>query len=525
MQMNFIKYSWIGYIVCIFILMLLLSASIHTVYDIIGADELSYLKFGKMLFNEVHFEWGFMYSVWYKILSIFQHDTVKLYYLNYRVLIISVPVLLCILLMRYRVNNIIAFGIAVLYGISKMHITTWPFVSNFCLFIFLIHLIINSYLKTTYSKAILLVITSFLLYLTRPEYLLAFIPAFGIALYYTRNNKKYWIVICVFLVLVVYIQLNTSKLLGLDRSFFAFAQHYFLTYKIWNRSANINAYDYLNLAPKLFGNSYTLMGTVIHNPLIVLQHIFTCIGMYFISFIKTLEDVFVPSIYFKSIGKFKHVVFFILIVITFYCAKKSKSNFKINENKFFVLSITLFYIGGIVPNFLIGYSPHYIQLHFLLILLVACIFFLAEKNVTLPVYFPFVLIALCFLFRPSLTKYSFQDVDYKERKNLPVQRLIRYVNTTNDHQSHTLLAYQTNLHYAFDGNNFKGIDIFTINKPFIQFIEEKAIDYIYINEQLTKDDKLNKDAEWHQFYANPEKYGFKKQALAHTENYLLIKND
>lgn len=521
--MNFIKYSRIGYVISIYIFMVLLSAPIHTVYDIIGADELSYLKFGKMLFREVHFEWGFMYSVWYKFLSFFQYDTVKLYYLNYRILIISVPILLFITLIRYEINSFIAFGISILYGISKMHITTWPFVSDFCICIFLIHLFVNSYLKTERSKAVLLLLSTFILYLTRPEYLLAFFPALGIAYYFTRKNKYYWIVISSLLVLVVYIQFNTSKLLGLDRSFFAFAQHYFLTYKIWNHSVNINAYEYLNLAPKLFGKSYTLIGTFIYNPLIVLQHIVTCIGMYFISFIKTLEEVFLPSVYFRFFGKFKHVIFLFLVVIIFYYFKISKSKFIITENKFFFISITLFYIGGMVPNFLIGYSPHYIQLHFILILLVACIYLFAKKNILLPIYFPFILIVLCFIFRPSLSNYSFQNVDYKESKNLPVQHLIGFINSTNDHHPHTLLAYQTNLHFGFEGNNFNGIDVFTINKPFIQFIEEKGIDYIYINEQLIKDEKLNKDAEWHLFYTNPEKYGFMKQALIHTENYLLIK--
>ncbi len=86
-----------------------------------------------------------------------------------------------------------------------------------------------------------------------------------------------------------------------------------------------------------------------------------------------------------------------------------------------------------------------------------------------------------------------------------------------------MIAYQTNLHFLFDGNNFGGSDVFAINKPFLQFLNATKTDYIYVNQQLLNDEKLQKDKEWLAFIENPQKYGFNRIKFNGTKNYLLVK--
>ncbi|TXH60516.1 MAG: hypothetical protein E6Q89_00710 [Bacteroidia bacterium] len=176
-----------------------------------------------------------------------------------------------------------------------------------------------------------------------------------------------------------------------------------------------------------------------------------------------------------------------------------------------------------IPNFLIGYNPHYLQLHFILFILLFSKLLFSKFIISCKKWILVLLCIVTVVFVPKINKYPFQQVDYTESKNLPVQKLATILNELNDNKKHCLLAYQTNIHFIVEGNNFTGIDVFSITKPFIQFIIENKVDFIYINAQFKNDVKLNKDKEWKQFISNPENYNFVKKEIQNSKNYLLIK--
>ena len=167
---------------------------------------------------------------------------------------------------------------------------------------------------------------------------------------------------------------------------------------------------------------------------------------------------------------------------------------------------------------------HYMQLHFILYVLFFAITFLKVTQFNSKFWMYIVAGILFISITPNLRKYSFEQADYTESKNLPIQKLAIAVNNINDKKSHCLLAYQTNIHFVFEGNNFTGFDVFSINKPFIEFIKLNKVDFIYINKQLLDDEKLSKDESWKLFIDNPEKHGFIKKELIGSKNYLLIKS-
>lgn len=498
--------------------------SVYDYWDILGADEVTYLKFGKSLFHELHFEWGFLYNVWYKFLSIFEPSTIELYYLNYRVLVTAIPILLFICLIVYDVHALIAFSISFLYLISALHITTWPFVSNFCIIIILSFFIIIKFMKDDGWKVILLTFFTLLLYLVRPEFILSFVCAIILSFYYNKRNKKRWLLLITMLSVLIYIGKQTTVVGGIDRGFFAYAQHYAVTYKIWHRGKQICFYEYIELVSKLFGKSQTLIGSILYNPTEAIRHFFTCIAFYFLSLIKSIEDLLLPSVLFKFLGKFRHLFFIAIILTCFVIYKKYKAIVKVKEDKILFFSLASFFMAGIIPNFLIGFNMHYLQLHFILYLLYFAIGFLKVIQFNSKSWMNIVLGILLILITPDLKRYSFEQADYTESKNLPIQKLAIAVNKINDNKSHSLLAFQTNIHFVFEGNNFTGFDAFSINKPFLEFINQNKVDFIYINKQLLDDEKLSKDAGWKLFIDNPEKHGFIKKELIGSKNYLLIKS-
>ena len=62
--------------------------------DIQFADEAAYIRFGLDLFEKMNRNWGPLYAVWYKGLSVFTTNTIQLYYLNFGVTAILIAVLL-----------------------------------------------------------------------------------------------------------------------------------------------------------------------------------------------------------------------------------------------------------------------------------------------------------------------------------------------------------------------------------------------------------------------------------------------
>ena len=387
----------------------------------------------------------------------------------------------------------------------------------------LLYFIIIRFIKDDGWKMILLSFVSLLLYLVRPEFIVAFVFSFFVSIYFNKNNKIRWLLLLLFLLILIYIGKQTTIVDGLDRGFFAFAQHYAITYKIWHRNIHFSFNDYVDILPKIFGKSQTLIGSILYNPLETLRHIATAIGFYIFAFFKNTEDFLLPSFWFKYLGKFKHVIFILIIILALllYIRKNLwKKNF---DDKIFTLSLITFYIAGVIPNFIIGYKPHYFQLHFILYVLFFSVLFFKNIDFNFKTWQLLILFFFFYIVTPKINSYKLIEVDFEESKNLPVQKLATYINTTNDNKSHVLLAFQTNLHYAFEGNNFSGFDAFSIHKPFLEFIAFNKVDYIYINQQILKDEKLVNDKGWNLFIKNPEEYGFQKIELAGTKNYLLQK--
>lgn len=503
---------------------LLITNNIENHWDIIAADELMYLAFGKNLFHEIRFDWGFMYNVWYKLVAIFNNNSVDLYYLNYKILMVLVPVLLFILLITLNVQLEISFILTILFTISKLHITTWPFVSDFCIVVFLAFFIVQKYIKGNDLKSILFLLVTWLIYLTRPEYIIAVILASIWTIYLNRKNKIRWIFPLFSAVIIYFVQANTSKLAGYDRDFLAFAAHYAITYNLWYKPTDFTAGKYFAMAPKLFGTSYTLIGTFLYNPLLVLQHIITCIGMYFLSMFKAFEDLLLPGVWFKFLGKFRHVLFLIIMLITAYQYKKHIFRKPKNVDSFILISLALLFIPAMVPNFIIGFYPHYIQLHFILFLILIAIYFLSRIQLNIPKWILPILLVVSFIIKPTLNNYGFQQNEMEESNNMPTKKVIQYLINTFDGKKHILIASQSNLFYAIDGGHkFTGIDLISINKPFLQFIKEKNVDYVYIDTTMFKNEALMNDKEFLALLKDYELYGFKKVQIKNSKNYLLEK--
>jgi hypothetical protein len=123
-----------------------LTYGLENYIDLVHCDDSYYLENGLILlkegFSQPH--WAPLYQLWFYILSLFQSDNVKLYFLNYKLLSVLCPVLIYAFLRRYSLPVILSIFISGYMLISFANLFNTPKVSHLAMIIVLIFFIIST---------------------------------------------------------------------------------------------------------------------------------------------------------------------------------------------------------------------------------------------------------------------------------------------------------------------------------------------------------------------------------------------
>ena len=128
-----------------------LTFALESAIDIGLFDESNYLYMGANIGNQglPGPEGAPLYALWYFLLSKLQPDRLKLYYLNYQILTISLPVLFYMFMRRLNVSQLPAFVVAGYFLISFANLPLWPKPTHFALAIFFVFCISSSFFPPT----------------------------------------------------------------------------------------------------------------------------------------------------------------------------------------------------------------------------------------------------------------------------------------------------------------------------------------------------------------------------------------
>jgi len=157
-----------------------LSWSIESFVDIGLHDETGYLRSGVSLWENglPGAQWGPLYCVWYWVLHLFESDPIRLYYLNYRVLAVVIPLLIYLAARRFSVARSLALLAAFLYLVSPApHV--WPRVSHFALLVMLACLVATASCRRPLLAQTLLALGFLAASFCRPELFVSFVAAAG----------------------------------------------------------------------------------------------------------------------------------------------------------------------------------------------------------------------------------------------------------------------------------------------------------------------------------------------------------
>ena len=530
------------FFVAIFVLLL---AAIKQLYglkhqlDITFFDETEYLHKGVGLATKIYNDWGPSYNLWYFFISKFTDNNINTFYLNVSILLTITPILLYVFLVFHRVQNTWALLLSLSFLMQELLLNNFTYVSHFCLCVILIGFIFIAITKKNEHKLILAIAAAYICMYARQEFLL--IVASLILLYVLQiiYQKKIQLHISYLLLSVVIVGLYvifgplSMQAEGMDRSYFAFMQHFVKNYMFWNRKYySIDELRALNL----FDDSKTMFQCMFANPVLFGKHLLTNIANYFINLFFYVESYLLPKPIFHYLGKAKHVLFIgvsVYLVCIFFSQKyiqKIRQFIQHHTLLFLIyvvfLSLSFFSIVFIYPN------RHYIIIQFFWLILFLG-FLLKDKVKLLNNSFVFYgIILLILFFIPTAKHVSFYTLSNKDAHNQPNLKTIQYLTKYNSHQPQILFTTENGFETYLPKNykalfmNADDLKPYLVNNDFklSKFVEDKKIDIFYMNEKLTFYVDYAKVKETELLLQHPDSLGFRKQLLdTSMQAYLLVK--
>jgi hypothetical protein len=132
--------------------------------------------------------WSPLYSIWYYFLSFFEVDRVRLYYLNYQLLILAATALFYLLLRAVKTNIYISAGASIWLLLSTVT-SSWPYNGLFALVIVLLCLNAIARISSEETAHLILVVSVAAAIFVRPEFMVSLILVSGVMAWYHWTHR------------------------------------------------------------------------------------------------------------------------------------------------------------------------------------------------------------------------------------------------------------------------------------------------------------------------------------------------
>lgn len=524
----------------IILFLLLLCIGIKYVYDI-GSyldielqDETLYLRNGIFLLRKglPSSQWAPVYSIWYFLLSAFNTDPVTLYFFNFQILTLILPLLLYVFLRTKHVTQIIAFLIGFFFLISSGNILVHPKVTHFALLLIACSFFLFSLTKKYLLRWSFIIIGSLLSAYVRPELFISFIFITVFFLYRVIKTKSFlihrWNILKISLIALAVIIIIGNPLSKDGRALLAFKQHFSLNWVAWNHSELNPWRDWDKIVQDNFGNISNVPEALFSNTELFIKHLCTNVSIIFSEFSKlTSYTVFTVDNYrLEYIGLY--LLLFITSILTLVDLYRSKTpilqllknNF--NDSKFIIVT-SIFYLIPIFSSIIIIYPrQHYLLflLFFVIIIFIPLIKVdltksILERNLT---SIALVLFAILLLFVTPDPKKFYSNYS---QNNIETVKFLRSLNI----KTKLNMLEDNGGYYTYLTPNYSWITSSEKIMDFNKFLEKHEINLIILSGKLLGNKKFNSDSTFKKFLVNYSDFGFSKYIIPNSGNELIIKND
>lgn len=501
------------------------TSGLENILDVRLADESRYLSDGVSLpaVGLQRAEFSPLYAVWYFILSRLQPDRIELYYLNYKLLTILLPILLYLVLRRYGVPVQAAMVVAFFFLISYANLV-WPRISHFALLIILSFLLLEVFAKSLTDRLALGSVGALLSSYVRPELFLAF--AILMTLYLGLSLKRFLrerVINIPVTVAVVLISLSLIVSLGLpvssgNRSLIAFGQHFSLNWVAWTGERELSPMtDWEEIVRKNFGTVQGVTQAAVSNPLTFAKHVGSNIVHTPATFIK--EFFLHAGLLHPVRSKRAEVIGLMVFLGIFFLLswKRSKLTMKerIKSRKDSLLVPACYMIPVLLSVIIIFPREHYLLMLGVLLIIAVSILITEKGTERGPGIKRLALISLIAVAAVP-APYSAASATY--RVNVETFRFIQSLHITDE----VNLLEPEGGYATFSGPNFHAVIPYTKETDFDSFRSETGINMIILTERLKGDSRYKADKEWLSFLENCNSRGYVVMEIPGTNKSLIV---
>ncbi len=507
--------------------------------DVLFWDEANYMQSGKLITEKLNRSWGPAYAIWYKIVSLFENDSLKLYYLNFRLMTILPAITLFIFLAVSNIRVWMSLAIGLLFLFADINLPVWPKVSHYCIFIFLTGLILMKYIPSRLVQIAFISLFALNISYARPEFYLTYVAILGlwiVALFFKEFRSRKIILLSLALIFfgfaVQVVMGNPLFNFKGDRSALAFAQHFMFNYFQWNHIEHDFWITWMPYYEELFKNAPSIKEAYLSNKRMFHLHFLTNFQNYFTNAFTLYSDAMLPEKLINIPIKGRLAILLFGGIIMFAVASQNKyletilNGFKRN---IFALVLLLLMIGPtLISCFIIYPRTHYMIFHYILVVFIVSIFIFSKPKDARPfnaftILFSVIIVIAIFMDIPSTKAYKHFDLWRKETSQANL-KTIEKIKAYNFHDTIHLLENEGGMN-IFLGNNFQWVRGFMKDTTWTAYLEKEHVDIIYVTPSLVNYPTLQKDSTWNQFEAHPEEYGYQKVLTGDHIPYLYIQKN
>lgn len=519
--------------------------SIETVMDI-NFDESSCLYRGtKLIKNGLPCtQLAPLYAIWYYLLSLFEKDNVRLYYLNYKTLISSTTLAIYVYLRRIKVIPFISVVASFLYLISGI-CNTYKLVAHFALLVLFLFLIPATFTKSREGYYCVVGLGILAISFARPEYFVSFILFCLVFLFFIlqklrarsirpRSDLPKILSFLFTIALLLYIFGNPSS--G-RRCWSAFSQHFSVNYVRWHNSSLNPWLDTEQIVKSVFGNANTIIGCAISNSREFFRHIL-CNGVGYIRNSLAIVLAKFPNTLplLGNLTRQMEALFFAVAAI--YLIKKRPKISRIPNSKKINhpgLLVLVLLIPPLLSAILIHPKKYYLTIQAVIMIVLSASFI--SRTITnnakirqMGLWISLLLGVLILSLTPNwVSGWSIIPGKIAIKKKIDQERLsilktIKFIRSLDITEGVNMLAARSR-YFIYLDDNYSQTDMWLKKRPFNEFIRRHKINMIILSRDLETDTRFVNDSQFKFFLKDPRSPGFTKLKIPDTKKYLFVKEE
>ncbi|MGI6456268.1 MAG: hypothetical protein ACOX5R_11710 [bacterium] len=497
--------------------------------DILPNDESEYLRQGVMLepLGIPSPQYAPLYSLLYYCFSRFTDSAVFLYDLHSGLFILILPLLLYGLLVRYRVNNMIAFLVAFFYLINHSSLLLTPTPSHFAAVLILGFALLASFVRSAVTYLLIVACAALLAAYSRPEFFLSFLLLLaaggGVVIWQRKGNPGNGIAFVILACISAFLFYRIGLPFSGPRSWVAFSQHFTLNYADWKNITLTPWVETQEIITRQFGAADSFTEALFANPLMVLLHILYNLLMFPLKLAKAL--LYHVSLLFPDNSFFTllEAIAAGLAGLSLLLIKKSRLKSAVREMPYFnreAFAFLAILFPPLVSTIIIYPREHY------LFFISLGIYLLFARTVShlYPMRHSLKCAAAVGLAVWAMTPGTTLATTFPKVHNPLLNRYA--IAVVNQHlepgkQNHVLDGVGLGIYFEGQKTIRYAVEK---NEPFADFIKNHSFDVIFLAEYTDEFSMYRADASYQDFMVDSQRFGYETVRISGTEYTVYLRN-